>query len=179
MDRVTTHVHRGPSGEVEVPARVGCIGVREGHVNVDVRQLTQFTRARQLEHALHDGVVPVMECLHELHTGSVHSVSNVAGLGGVAGRGLFAQDVLAGRDRSQVPRPMQAIRKRVVDRLDLRVVDHFLIGVHDSFDVSVLGEFLGSVSIAGSNHHQTMSGVACRFDDGLVADARGPQNSDS
>ena len=74
---------------------------------------------------------------------------------------------------------MQAVWKRVVDRLDLRVVDHFLIGVHDSFDVSVLSELLGSVPIAGGGRYQSMSSVACRFDDGLVADARGSQNSDA
>ena len=74
---------------------------------------------------------------------------------------------------------MQAVRKRVLDRLDLRVVDHFLIRVQDPFDVSVLGELLGSVPIAGGDRHQSMSSVACGFDDGLVADSRGSQNSDS
>ena len=148
-------------------------------MNVDVRQLTQFTRTSQLEHALHDGVVPVVECLHELHTGGVHGISNITGLGGIAGRGFFTQNVLAGSDRSKVPRPVQAVWKRVVDRLDLRVVNHFLIRVQDPFNVSVLGEVLGSAPIAGGDRHQSMSGVACGFDDGLVADSRGSQNSDS
>ena len=68
-----------------------------------------------------------MKALEHGDARRVGGLRDLAGLDLVTGEGLFAQHRLARRDRGQVPRGVQRVGQRVVDDVDLRVVDHVLI----------------------------------------------------
>jgi hypothetical protein len=78
--------------------------------------------------------------------------------------------VLAGGDRAQVPLPVQPVRQRVVDRLDVGVVENRLVAVIGPFDAMLIGPGAGPVEVTGSDRHQPGTGGPGRGGDAEATD---------
>ena len=179
MDRIAANVHHGTAGKFHVPTRIIRIGERERHVHIDVLQFTELTGSGQLHHSRDYWVVSVVEGLHELHVRRRDGIANRARLGRITRRWLFAEHMLARRDRPEVPWSVQPIRQGVVDRFDLGIVDHRLVGIENPLNIAVSCELLRSTSITGGNRHESVSGGTRWADDRGVANSRGAEYSDS
>ena len=88
--------------------------------------------------------------------------------------------MLAGRERLQHPLGVQAVRQRVVDRIDVRGTDEVVIGRVHLRDVVLAGELLGPGRVAGGDrHHLGIGDDPPRFDQRAGCDARRAQGSDA
>ena len=151
-DGVAAHVHGGAAGEGQLVADVPLLPQRRREGHVDVRDVAELARADDLDQALGEGVVLVVEGLHDHEPGvAVVRLRHGPGLVGVGRERLLAQDVLAGLEGGHGPVPVQAVGQRVVDGVDLGVVDQFRIAVeHPGYPV-LTGELLRPVPIPGGH----------------------------
>ena len=168
---IAADVHETTASDVRIPAEVARRRRRHEHACLDADQLADLAVAGQLQHAVHEGVVAVVEGLHAVHARGRRGVSHHASLGRIARVGLLAQDVLARSDGPEVPRPVQAVGQRVVDHLDVRVVDDVLVGGVHPLDAVLLGEGRSTLGVARGDGHQSRAGQPGGLDDGDVADA--------
>ncbi len=178
--RVAPHVHGGAAGQRELVADVALLPQRRREGDVDVRDVAELARADDLDQSLREGVVLVVEGLHDHQTGvAVDHLSHARGLVGVGREGLLAQDVLAGPQRGDRPVAVQPVREWVVDRVDVGVGDQFGVGVHDTRNALLAGEFLGPVAVAGRHRRDGgAAGPAGRLHQGCGGDASRPQDPD-
>ena len=178
VEAVAAQVHQRAAGQLQRPARVVVGGGRDDHVHLDMAQLAQLARGQQLVQAAGHRVVEVVEALQQGHAGRGGGVADLAGLLGVAGRGLLGQHVLAGGDRGQVPGAVEAVGERVVDDLDLGVGHHVGVGVRHPLDSVAGGEGLGTAPVASGDRDETVAGGVSRVDDGERGDPGGAEDAD-
>ncbi len=74
---------------------------------------------------------------------------------------------------------MQPIRQWVVDRFDLGIIDHRLVGIENPLHIAVRSELLRSTSITGGDRHESMSGGPRGADNRGVTNTCGAKYSDS
>jgi hypothetical protein len=79
--------------------------------------------------------------------------------------------MLAGSDRGQIPRPMQAVGQRVVDRLDFRVGQQLSVRTQHSLHPMLRGERLGATWIPCRDRDQPDPGESRGIHDRAATDA--------
>ena len=98
----------------------------------------------------------------------------------VGGERLLAQHVLARFERGDRPLRVQAVRQRVVDRVDLGVFDERGVGVAHVGDAVLRRERVGAAAVArGHRTHHRLGVGASGFDHGCGRDARRAENADA
>ena len=172
-DRVAAHVHGGAAGQGQLVADVTLLPQRGREGHVDLGDVAELARADDLHQALGERVVLVVEGLHHDHTWvAVGRLGHGPGLVGVGGEGLLAQDVLAGPQGGDRPVPVEAVGQRVVDGVDLGVLDQRRVAVQDTRNALLTGEFGGPLAVAcrhgGDDGHPRPAG---RLDQGGGGDA--------
>ena len=85
--------------------------------------------------------------------------------------------MLAGLHRGEVPRTVQPVRERVVDRLDLGIGDHVRVRVEYPLDAVLLRVLVGPLAVPRGNRDQAGTGVLRRGDDGAPGDAGRSQDT--
>src|SRR4029453_4192791 len=101
---------------------------------------------------------------------------DIRGFIGVAGEGLLAEHVLSSADGCDVPGGVEAVGKRVVYDLHLRVVDQLAIAVMDPLDVIFSRIPFGPLPVAGRTRGEPVPQLVRWFDDRQVADPGGPED---
>jgi hypothetical protein len=119
-DRQAEHVQQG---------RVAFVETGRDHGDLEVLQRAQRATGDHLEQAGEDGMLGVVESLEHYDVGVLGRALDALCLSSVAGEGFFGQHVLAGADGRDVLRRVHAVGQRVVDSLDLWVVDHLSVAV--------------------------------------------------
>ncbi|HEY6597468.1 MAG TPA: hypothetical protein VI011_25705 [Asanoa sp.] len=72
-------------------------------------QLAELAGCQERAKALHDGMVEVVEAVGDHDAGAEPGVAYLGGLIGVCRERLLRQNVFAGVDGGQVPRPVQCV----------------------------------------------------------------------
>ena len=152
-DRVAAHVHGGAAGQGQLVADVALLPQRGREGDVDLGDVAQLARADDLDQALGQGVVLVVEGLHDHQPGvAVVRLRHGPGLVGVGGERLLAQDVLAGLEGGDGPVPVQAVGEGVVDGVDVGVVDQLLVAADDAGNALLAGELRRPVLGVAGRH---------------------------
>ena len=87
--------------------------------------------------------------------------------------------MLAGLDSGEIPRAVQGIGERVVDRLDVGVGEDVGVGAERSLHSVPVGEVLGATAVPGRYGDTTMARDAGGSDDGEVRDPGGTKHADT
>ena len=141
---VAAHVHGGAAGQGQLVADVALLPQGSRERDVDVGDVAELARADDLHQALGEGVVLVVEGLHDHQAGvGVVHLRHRPGLVGVGGERLLAQDVLAGLEGRDGPVAVQPVGERVVDGVDVGIAHQFGVIVQDAGDLVLAGELLG------------------------------------
>ena len=97
---------------------------------------------------------------------------------GIEGDWLLAEHVLAGLECLHRPFDVQVVGQRVVDRLDLRIVEQCLIAAVAARNAEARGDVAGPLGIArGNGRDDAALARENGRDDALDADVRGTENS--
>ena len=176
---VAAEVHDGPAGEVVAPARIVGAGFGHAHDDVDVPDVTDGPGIEQFEGAFHHRMEQIVERLEHHQSVGTCRIADGSRLDRVARERFLGEYRLARGDRSQVPRGVQRVGQRVVDHLDLGVVDEGLIVVDDTLDTVLAREHLGPAAIAGGDRDQAVAQRVRRTDDGGLGDARRTEDADA
>ena len=124
-------------------------------------------------------MVAVVKRLHDHTIGRVCCIGNGLRLSGVGGERLFTQHVFARGNRLQGPLGVQAVRQRVVDRVDVRIVDDVVVRRVHARDAVLGGVCVGTGSVAGGDRGDGGTGYALRrLDDGQRRDPRRADDAD-
>ena len=121
----------------------------------------------------------VVERLQHRDAGRLGSSGDLPGLGRVGRERLLRQHVLARLDGPEVPRAVQRVGQRVVDRLDLRVGQQVLVGLVDPLDAVLLRERGGPLRVAGGHGHEAVPRGRGRLHDAELRDAGRAQDADA
>ena len=153
-----------PPASVVLVADVGELREREAQRGLDPADRVRARRSRRSRcMRMRERVVAVVERLHHDEAGARRDRGDGFGFLRVRGERLLAQHVLAGFECGDRPLRVQAVRERVVDRVDIGVGDQRLVRVAHLRDAVLRRERVGTAAIA-SGH---------RADDRLVDVARG------
>ena len=127
-----------------------------------------------------EGVVAVVESLHQHQVGTGVGGGHRPGLVGVGREGFLAQDVLAGGHGRHGPVTVQAVGQGVVDGVDVGIGHELFVGIEDPGDAVLGGEGLRPGPVAGGHrHHLDALHPAARFDDGGRGDPGGAEDADA
>ncbi len=176
---ITAEVHQGAAREFVGPARVDVLGCGHDHVDLDGSKLAKFAAVQQLVQPPCYGVIEVVKAFHDAHLCRRRSVTDDPRLIGVAGEGFLGENVLARPDRGEIPRAVQGVGKRVVDRLDLVIGEDVGVAAENSLDSVPAGEVLGASAVPGRDSDEPVSGDAGGPDDGEVRDPGGTKHTDA
>ena len=117
-----------------------------------LRDGAELARADDLDQAPGQGVVLVVEGLHHHQPGvAVVRLGHGPGLVGVGREGLLAQDVLARLEGGDGPVAVQPVGQRVVDGVDVGVVDQLLVAAEHPGDPLLAGELLRPLAVPGGH----------------------------
>ena len=119
VDRIATGVHQRPPARSSRQRMSRLSSGMQNHARCGAPGRARPMRD-DLEHPRGERMVAIVEGLHHDELRSVRCGGDLLGLGGVGGERLLAEHVLAGGDRRQRPAAVQAVRQRVVDRVDRR-----------------------------------------------------------
>jgi hypothetical protein len=119
-----------------------------------------------------------VESLHDLTCCAPSDIPYEQCLGCVAGKGLFAQHMLAGVQCIGIPLGVQRVDERVVNDLDLWVVNDFRVRLVHLFDATLCRECLGSGSVARSYSDQLVAEQLRRLDDSVIGDPSRAEDTD-
>src|ERR1039457_2828627 len=127
---------------------VGAVAIEIAEEAHDGAQFADAAAADQIA-----GAQPLrMRAHHEsfahLHAGAGLRFEQLAGFGGVESQRLLAEHVLSGLGRAHRPGHVQVIGQRVVDRLDLRIGQQFLVGTVGFGNAEGGGRLLGLRQVA-------------------------------
>ena len=124
-------------------------------------------------------MVAVVECLHHDPVRLCCQLGDLTGFGGIGGERLFAQHVFTGGQCGPGPSAVQTVRQRVVDRVQVRVGDQFVVVVVYPGDVVFGGKGPTTRHIAGRHRGHHDFGVFLRgVDERQRGDARRTENAD-
>jgi hypothetical protein len=87
--------------------------------------------------------------------------------------------VLARPDRGEIPRAVQGVGKRVVDRLNVSIGEDVGVGAEYSLNSVLAGEVLGATAVPGRDSDEPMAGDAGGPDDGEVRDPGSTKHTES
>ena len=179
-DRVAPHVHGGAAGERELIADVAALPQRRRERDVDLRDVAELSRAHDLHQSLGEGVVLVVEGLHHDQTGiGVGHLDHGPRLVRVGREGLLAQHVLAGPQGGHRPVAVEPVRERVVDGVDVGVLDQLRVRAQDPGNALLSSKLLGPVPLPGGHGgDHGAAGPAGGLHQGDGGDAGGPQDAD-
>jgi hypothetical protein len=173
---VAAKVHQRPAGEIERPAGVTVGRRRCSGEGLDVPELPDLARGQDRVRAQHDRMEQVVEPLDRRNRiGGASRVPHLARLAGVGCEGLLAEHVFTGPDRREVPRPVQRVRQRVVDQLDVGGGDNVSVGVKHLLEPGPVREGCRPVAPPRGHRHQPIPGDPRRRGDGSLSDASRPQ----
>ena len=180
-DGIAAHVHGGATGQRQLVADVTLLPQRGREGDVDLGDVAQLARADDLDEALGQRVVLVVECLHHDDTRvAVGRLRHGPGLVGVGGERLLAQDVLARPEGGNGPVAVQPVGEGVVDRVDLGILHQRGVAADHPRNTLLAGEFGRPLVVArrhrGDGHAPRPPG---RLDQGGGGDAGRPQDPDS
>ncbi len=161
MDRVAAEVHGRATGQAQLPADVSGGQQRRAHPRLDVADRAQLATSQQRDHADRHRVVAVVERLHHDEACSSRDGRHLFCFSGVGRERLLAQHVFAGLECSDGPSTVEAVRQRVVDRIDARVVEQRRIAAVDFRDVMLRRERPRSIRIPRRDRHD-LGVVDCR-----------------
>ena len=120
-----------------------------------------------------------MECLHHHPVRLCGQFGDLTGFGGVGSERFFAQHVLSGRQRGPGPPAVQAVRQRVVDRVQIRVGDQLVVVVVHPGDVVLGGEGPSARRIACRHRgHHDLAVFLSRVDQRQRCNLGSTQNAD-
>src|ERR1022692_684592 len=127
---------------------VGAVAIEIAEEAHDGAQFADAAAADQIA-----GAQPLrMRAHHEsfahLHAGAGLRFEQLAGFGGVESQRLLAEHVLSGLGRAHRPGHVQVIGQRVVDRLDFRIGQQFLVGTVGFRNAEGGGRLLGLRQVA-------------------------------
>ena len=178
--RVAPHVHGGAAGEGELVADVAALPERRRERHVDLRDVAQLTRAHDLDEPLGERVVLVVKGLHDDLAGiRVGHLDHGSRLVRIGREGLLAEHVLAGPQGRHRPVAVESVRERVVDGVDVRVLDQLGVGAQDPGNTLLSGELLGPVPVPGRHGRDNGTpGTASGLDESDGGDAGRPQDAD-
>lgn len=125
------------------------------------------------------GVVQVVEAFGDPARGGLGSGLHRAGLFGVAGQRLLAEDVLARLQRGYVPLGVRRVDQGVVDQVHVGIGDHVSVGAVHLSDAPFGGERLGTGPVTGGDGHELMAQRPRRIDNALISDPGGAQDADT
>ncbi len=69
-------------------------------------------------------MIPVMKTLHQQPPRPTRCVSQLSRFHCIRGQRFFAQNILAGSERFERPLSMEAVGQRVINQVDIVVVNH-------------------------------------------------------
>ena len=154
VEAIAAEVHQRTAGKRERPTGVIGCGGRVDHPHLDMPEFAELAGRQQLVQSSGDWVVQIVEPVGDHHPGASTRIANLGRLRGVARERLLGQDMLAGRDRREVPGRVQPVGQRVVDGLHLWVGDHVRVRVEDPLHAVGGGERLGPAAVARCDRHQ-------------------------
>ena len=96
----------------------------------------------------------IHERLHQLDLFVGTHLGDLARFGGVEPEWFLAQNMLPGAGRRHGPGCMVMVGERVVDGVDIRIVEKFLVAAIGARDRHRGGRLLGAVEPAGGDRHQ-------------------------
>ena len=148
--------------------------------DVDLRDVAELARAHDLHQPLGEGVVLVVEGLHDDQTGiGVGHLDHGARLVCVGREGLLAEHVLAGPQGGHRPVAVEPVRERVVDGVDVAVLDELRVRAQDPGNALLSGELVSPVRVSGGHRaDHGAPGPAGGLHEGDGGDAGGPQDAD-
>jgi hypothetical protein len=124
-------------------------------------------------------VVAVHERLHQNETGLVRAIERLLDLRRVTRVRLLAQDVLAGRERSQRPLVVEAVRQRVVDGVDVGIVEELLVGAVRPRNRVLERVRLRAKRIARRDGYEVDFGRRRRGTEAFAGDVRGGEETEA
>ena len=175
-ERVAAEVHGRATGEIEAVADVS--RKREGNAEArfDVADLTELAGVDDLAHPGRSRVIAPVKGLDEHAARLLGGLRHASGLVGVGCQGLLAQDVLSGLQGAKRPLAVQGVRQRVVDRVDLAIVEQLVVAAVHPRDAVLAGEAAGSIEVARRDRDHPCSGdLLRRTHQGHRRDAGGPR----
>src|SRR5258708_7739729 len=126
--RITADVHQRPAAPFPHVANIGGIAIEITEDGLDRSEIANLSRAHDLAGADPLRMRPNHERLSDLDAGPVARLNQRAALGHAQRDRFFAQHVLAGLSRANRPGHVQMVREWIIDGLDFRVGQQFLIG---------------------------------------------------
>ena len=126
VDRVAAAVHQRAAAQVEVVPDVVRVG--DGEARPALKMLHRSQLGDEFAQPPRQWVVAIVHGLHHDQAAGRGGVRHLRRLVRVGRERLLAQHVLPGGDRLQRPRPVLRVRQRVVDGVDVRVGQQFLVG---------------------------------------------------
>ena len=176
VDRVAAAVHQRAAGQVEVVPDVARVLDGEARPALHVPHRPQL--GDELAQAARQRVVAIVHGLHHDQAGGRGGLRDLRRLAGVGRERLLAQHVLPGLDRPQRPRPVQRVRQRVVNGVDVRGGQHLLVGpVGGGYPVPQ-GEGVRADLVPGRHRgHRHLGYVRGRVDQGGLGYARRTEGS--
>jgi hypothetical protein len=128
VDAVAADVHQRPSVQLGERTDVRLVLEHEAERSADEPHPAERALRDQFGDAVRLRVVAVHERLHQDEAGLVRAIERLVHLCRVPRVGLLAQHVLAGVERSHRPLVVEAVRQRVVDSVDVGIVEELLVG---------------------------------------------------
>lgn len=99
-------------------------------------------------------------------------------LAGIDGQRFFAQDVFAGFGSADSPVLVQVVRQGVVDGLDIRIAQEFVVAAVGAFDIEVTGKLAGVFqAAAGYGLDSAIAGLLDAGGHDLAGDAGAAQDT--
>ena len=150
------------------------------HRRVDATQRADGARLDDFHDVAGEGVVPPVERFHHDEIGPCCSGGgDASGFRSIRSERLLAEHVLACFERTECPAPVEAIRQRVVHRIDRWVVDQRVVGVEHGRK-TMFGRERRSLRRVASRHTDDLDvGARSRWlDECCGRDARRAENPD-
>jgi hypothetical protein len=155
-------------------------GSGDAEVCLDVADLADLPGIDDLLHPGEERVIAVVKGLDEPVAGSLRRLAHPLGLDGIRGEGFLAEHVLSRLQRADRPLAVQAVRERIVDRVDRRIVEQRLIARVGLVEAVLDLKPSGALRLAGGDPVDLSVGdVPRRANQGHRRDAGGSENADA
>ena len=156
-DRIAADVKDAAAADIGLIAHIRRVGVEIGEQREDGAHFAEFARSCDLPRPQ-----PLRVIAHHESFGDEDAVGHGAqplGILRVEAHRLFAEHVLAGLRGGQRQVDMQMVRQRIVDRVDLGVGQHLLVGAVGVRDAELVRRFARPHDIARCDRRRPPSGA--------------------
>ena len=177
-DRIAAHVVEGAAADVDLVADIHRIEHAEQERRLDEPDLADATRTHELAHPMPLRVITHHERLYHATPAAVARRDDRLRLYRVQRDRLLAQHVLARLECPDRPFDVQVIGQRVIDRIDVRVVEQRLVAAETVRDAKLRRDQRRPVGIARCDRgNHAFAASDDRRDHALATYVRGTEDS--